>query len=136
MCMAQIRRMRQLTASDVQAFVTQHELCLLAFVSARSAPAQQFERTLLERDDDDVAVGVIDVDREPVVASDFRVTALPTVAILARRSLVYLEPGALTTDTLEAVITAARGLLEGQEAGEGEPNARRARTPAKKGPTT
>ena len=103
--------MRRLTARDVESFVTAHDLCVLAFVSARSAPAQQLEQTLLARAEDDVGVGVIDVDREPILARDFRVTALPTLAILARRSLVYLEPGALAGDTLDAVIDAARATI-------------------------
>ena len=108
------KAMQQLRSSAFASFVQTHEICVIAFVRRGDSPSAALTRTLdsLDALDVDVAVGVVDVDRDAALAADFRVAAVPTVAVICRQELVFLEPGALPAEALNAVITAAADQLD------------------------
>lgn len=104
--------METLTSGTFAGFVEDNPLAIVAFVRPDAPAVIPFLPVLaaLARMRGDVAVGVVDVGREPALAHDFRVEHVPTLAVLRARHLVYLEPGAVSLESLQAIIDAARML--------------------------
>lgn len=96
---------------DFAAFLGKAPIVLIAFTNQRAEAAQGFEdawASFVDGADDDVAAGVVDVERDAALAADFGVQAVPTLALFRERQLLTVMPGAVSAEVLSVLVDAAR----------------------------
>ncbi|MFP5380491.1 MAG: thioredoxin family protein, partial [Vicinamibacteria bacterium] len=95
-----------LTDADALDFLDRHEVALLAFLAPDDGPSDRLRPRLAlaaaKMGEPRLGVGVLDVDRHPLVADAVGVKSAPTTLVFVRGEVTDRLVGAVPQDVLEA----------------------------------
>ncbi len=102
----------ELTERNFDQTVTEQEMVLVDFWAHWCGPCRAFSETYTEVSNKytDVVFAKVDIEREPQLAKDFKVRAIPMLVIFRAGMVVYADAGALSQVALEEVIQKAKAL--------------------------
>ena len=103
---------RELTPISLEHEIISNDIVVIEFYASWCEICQSFAPVLEDavEANADISFGKIDADREPDLAGEFDIKAVPTLLIFREKTLVFKEAGAPPPPILEEVIKQARGL--------------------------
>lgn len=101
-----------LTEQSFDHTLGEHELVVLDFWAEWCGPCKSFSKVIeqVAPQYPEVLFASIDIDAQPGLAADFKITSVPTVMILKKRVVVYADSGALPAGALKELIDQAKVL--------------------------
>lgn len=103
---------QKLTAADLERMVPERGIAMIEFTAHWCSACQSFREafTQLSAEHTDIFFGQIDVEKERLVARRFAIEAVPTLAVIHDRALVFRHVGALSFDALQDLLSQVRAL--------------------------
>ncbi len=102
----------ELTADNLDSTIQDNEIVIIDFWADWCQPCKSFAPTFEAASEThgDIAFAKCDTEAEQVVAAQFGIRSIPTVAIFRDQILLFLQGGALPESALEDVIAQVRAL--------------------------
>ncbi|WP_040933226.1 thioredoxin family protein [Coxiella burnetii] len=102
----------ELTQSNFDNVVSQHDLIIIDFWASWCAPCLTFTKIIeeVEKDYPEVVFGSVNIEKEKRLAEEFNVKSIPAVMILRDRVVVFAESGALPREGLRELIEKAKDM--------------------------
>ncbi|GAB2563886.1 thioredoxin [Leucobacter ruminantium] len=102
---------RNLALDDFERTISEG-IVLVDFWAAWCGPCRAFAPTFERASEQhpDIVFGKVDTEAEQQLATDFRITSIPTLMVFRDGILAYSQAGALTAPQLEQLIQGARDL--------------------------
>ncbi len=103
---------RELTPISLEHEVISNDIVMVEFYASWCEVCQSFAPVLENAAETftDISFGRIDADREPDLANEFDIKAVPTLLVFREKTLVFKEAGAPPPPILEEVIRQAQSL--------------------------
>jgi thioredoxin 1 len=101
-----------LTKENFEEVVTSNETVLVDFWASWCGPCRMFGPVFEEASEQhsDIVFGKVDTEAEPELAASFGVMSIPTLMAFRDRVLLYSQPGALPSASLQELITQVRAV--------------------------
>ena len=119
----------ELTADNFESTINDNAIVFVDFWADWCAPCKAFAPVFAAASENhpDIVFAKCDTEKEKLLASQFAIRSIPTLAIFRDRILLFSQGGALPESVLEEVVAKVRELdmddvrAEIAEKGEGEP---------------
>ncbi|MFC1673666.1 thioredoxin [Pseudomonadota bacterium] len=101
-----------LTTDNLDSTIQDNDVVLIDFWADWCGPCKTFGPIFEEASEKhaDVAFAKCDTEAEQVVAAQFGIQSIPTVAAFREQILVFAQPGALPAEALEELLTQIKAL--------------------------
>jgi thioredoxin 1 len=99
-----------LTAESFEQTVKDNDIVLIDFWAAWCGPCRTFGPIYEKVSDkhDDIVFGKVDTEAEQLLAGQFGIQSIPTLAVLREGVLLFSQPGVLPENALEDLIRQVR----------------------------
>ncbi len=103
---------QELTTENLESTIQDNDIVIIDFWAAWCQPCKTFAPTFEAASEKhaDITFMKCDTEKEQVVAAQFGIRSIPTVAIFREQILLFLQGGALPESALEDVIGQVRAL--------------------------
>jgi thioredoxin 1 len=100
----------ELTADNFEGTVKDNDIVLIDFWAAWCGPCRTFGPIYEKVSDqhDDIVFGKVDTEAEQLLAGQFGIQSIPTLAVLREGVLLFSQPGVLPENALEDLIRQVR----------------------------
>ena len=101
-----------LTADNLESTIENNDIVLIDFWAEWCGPCKMFGPIFEAASDKygDVTFAKVDTEAEQVVAAQFGIQSIPTVAAFREQILVFAQPGALPAEALDELIGQLKAL--------------------------
>lgn len=101
-----------LTVDTLESTIAENDIVLIDFWADWCGPCKTFGPIFEELSNThaDIAFAKVDTEAEQVLAAQFGIQSIPTVAAFREQVLVFAQPGALPQDAMEELIKQLRAL--------------------------
>lgn len=101
-----------LTKDNFEQVVGGNDVVIVDFWAPWCAPCRAFAPTFEQASEQhaDVVFAKVNTEEEQEVAAAFNIRSIPTLIVFRENVILYAEAGSLPAQTLEQVITQARGV--------------------------
>ncbi len=101
-----------LTADNLESTIEDNDIVLIDFWAEWCGPCKMFGPIFEAASDkyEDVTFAKVDTEAEQVVAAQFGIQSIPTVAAFREQILVFAQPGALPAEALDELIGQLKAL--------------------------
>ena len=102
----------ELTKDNFEQVVTGNDVVIVDFWAPWCAPCRAFAPTFEQASEQhaDVVFAKVNTEEEQEVAAAFNIRSIPTLMVFRENVILYAEAGSLPAQTLEQVITQAKGV--------------------------
>ncbi|MGH3367033.1 MAG: thioredoxin [Nocardioidaceae bacterium] len=100
------------TAETFQQTVTDNDIVLVDFWAEWCGPCKMFAPVFeaAAEEHQDIVFAKVDTEAEQLLAAEAGISSIPTLMVFREGILVFSQPGALPSASLEELIKAVRGL--------------------------
>jgi thioredoxin 1 len=101
-----------LTRENFDEVIARDQLLFLDFWTQWCEPCRAFDKvlTLVAEKNPAVLFGKINAEEQPELATEFNIRSIPTVLVMRRQIVLFIEAGLLSQTTLQDLVTQAQAL--------------------------
>ncbi|MBO9667681.1 MAG: thioredoxin [Bdellovibrio sp.] len=100
----------EVTKDNFKEIVEQNQIVIVDFWAVWCGPCKRFAPIYdaVAAKHPDIKFIKINTDEQPEIAASFEVKSIPTLAVIKEQAIIFVQPGAVNEEVLEAIVKRAK----------------------------